>query len=426
MNRHMSVYEPYRTDGTHEDNLTRAFLIVVRAVPLAHATWLSLVRAGHREADRIPRDGDARVPELHELGEVEVDTQHSGPIGGVNRVVSVLMTDEEFFLERVLVRSTREQRLDGVVRYGRELALVVENKLAHQQVWEQQLEVTLDDDVEHDPRLACVLWRDLIRAWLKLLQAGVFSPSEAVLVGDFVDFGERYFSRLQPYATVAMCGVDEFRLRRRCHRLLECVGMGEVKKASGWGSFIELPSIAKNVAVRVALIPCRAADEVELRVTIAPADKVGQAQEFHRRMTVDDLARLASAGWHVAPHFHFSFMQVQPFVGHGRLSAAEYFEYWQRNVSKIGRVRRDDWEATWEELSRAGIVKAADRADFDAAFTNTARQFAIAVPGYYMEYAIPQSEAAKLDDGDEGQLVTRVREIVREAGRLMDLTFATS
>jgi hypothetical protein len=57
MTSHMNVYEPFeRKDPTHEDNLTRAFLIVLKSVPAAHAAFLQLADEGHRlnNGDGIP------------------------------------------------------------------------------------------------------------------------------------------------------------------------------------------------------------------------------------------------------------------------------------------------------------------------------------------------------------------------------------
>ncbi len=111
---HTNVYNPYEKRApTHEDNLTRAFLIVLRAVPVAHAAWLSLVRAGHREQDGSPRNDDHRVPDLHELPAWSIETQTREISEGVSRLISVLQTDERYFRDADANASDRPTRCRG-------------------------------------------------------------------------------------------------------------------------------------------------------------------------------------------------------------------------------------------------------------------------------------------------------------------------
>jgi len=395
----MNVYEPFeRKAPSHEDNLTRAFLIVLRAVPVAHSAWLALVRAGHLEKDRSPRAPDGRIPELHDLPPWSLDTQTSQISEALGRVVSVLQTDEPYFLERDLAPSSRRQVLDGVVAYGDELAVVIENKLAHRDVWEDQLEINVPSDVAHDPRLACVQWREVVKAWARLLQADALAPAERVLISDFLEFSEQHFPSLQPFATVRMCARNEFRLVRRARMLLSDTGMAPVEHAAGWGWYLSLPSGIGNAAIRIALVPHVGEDGDRLELQVAPADKVGQARLFHADFNADDLAALEQLGWEMRPNFHLSYMQSHLCYVTGTLRLLDYFDFWKANANRIGRVPRSEWDGLWEELATAGVVTQDDRAAFDSAFTDTGRDFAVVVPGYHLGYSVPLERAAHLDD----------------------------
>lgn len=419
---HANVYEPFQSRSPgHEDALTRAFLIVLRAVPVAHAAWLSLVRRGHLEADQTPRHADGRVPELYDLPVWAIDTQTQRVSEDVGRVISVLQTDEPYFLERDLKASTRNQVLDGTVTYGDELTIVVENKLAHGKVWEGQLEVNVPGGVEHDPRLSCVQWRDVVQSWARLLQVGALAPAEQVLVGDFLDFTERYFPRLQPFATVRMCGHDRFRLERRARWILEATKLAPVERAAGWGWYLDLPKDVGNVAIRVALIP-HVDEKPRLELQVAPADKVQQARRFHERITLADLRQLEQRGWVVEPNFHLSFMQSHVFYGSGTASIEDYVEFWTAHTQLIGRVPRANWDTVWAELRAAEIVSDGDRAAFDRAFTATARSFAVSVPGYLLRWSVPLREAADLDDRE--QLAPRLAAEAEAMGKVLGLRFS--
>ncbi len=90
--RHMNVFVPYeRRPHTHEDNLTRAFLLVLRGVPVAHAAWLDLVDQAHRA------NGGSGVPRLHALATPRIVPQFTAIPDGVRRIISLVQTDEDAF-----------------------------------------------------------------------------------------------------------------------------------------------------------------------------------------------------------------------------------------------------------------------------------------------------------------------------------------
>src|SRR5690606_31680921 len=119
---HLNLFEPYeRREAGHEDALTRAFLLVLRGVPVAHAAWLHLVDASHRA------NGGGGVPALHALPAPQVHMQTARVPPDISRVISLVQTDEQVFREVDAMPSERRQVLDGVVSYG-DLAIVIENK----------------------------------------------------------------------------------------------------------------------------------------------------------------------------------------------------------------------------------------------------------------------------------------------------------
>jgi len=71
---HLNYFEPYESKKTsHEDQLTRAFLVVMRFVPLAQAAFLDLVREAQQ------RNGsELIVPALTAMdSECSIETQVS-------------------------------------------------------------------------------------------------------------------------------------------------------------------------------------------------------------------------------------------------------------------------------------------------------------------------------------------------------------
>lgn len=55
MEHHLSIFRPYERDAKHEDQLTRAALIVMKLMPLAHEAFLSLSKCEPVSALPRPR-----------------------------------------------------------------------------------------------------------------------------------------------------------------------------------------------------------------------------------------------------------------------------------------------------------------------------------------------------------------------------------
>lgn len=390
MTSHMNVYDPFeRKDPTHEDNLTRAFLIVLKCVPVAHEAFLQLADAGHRLNQGLG------IPGLHALPECTVETQISSVGEPVERVVSVLLTDEHYFMADDVGPSERKQVLDGLVTYAPMLALAIENKPFVGDVWKGQLSVNVPDETEHDKRVACVKWRSIVSAYSTLLQNRLLGPAETILVDDFLTFIEVHFPELQPYSNLRVCGKDAFRIKRRCRMLLEDIAPKSVRYASGWGWYIDIGTHA--VAIRIALraVPDEAVTSIVLE--LAPGDTLGQARDLFRDFEYEVFENLEANGWNVEPNFHLSFMQQHLVYPKTSLGTREYWSFWKTNRDSLRQLRRDEWPSYIHFLIENGIAASIDEPSFHDKFTNTQRSTLNVCPGLSLGKTIPLEVAVAKD-----------------------------
>ena len=103
----LNYFRPYESKGAgHEDQLTRAFLVVVRMVPLALSAFLDLVREY-----QISRHVARLLPSFSEVTvqPFSPSTQKAAIPQTTGRLISIIMTDEH---------SVRLRKLTEV--YGRE------------------------------------------------------------------------------------------------------------------------------------------------------------------------------------------------------------------------------------------------------------------------------------------------------------------
>ena len=410
MSDHMNLFEPYVSKVPyHEDALTRAFLLVLRSVPVAHAAWLVLVDRAHR-ANR----GEG-VPSLHELGAPTVETQ-TATVPGVERVLSLVQTDEAYFRDADASPSDRRQVLDGVVSYDDGLAIVLENKPSHHDIWEAQLDVCLPVDCKLDPRVACVTWKDIVVAWAGLLEARHLSPAEAVLLGDFLDYVEERFPSLRPYSKVALCGMGTERLQRRCRMLLLALaGEGNVAYHRGSSWFIRLAE--GQCALQVALMPKRRSKDLYLMVEIDPGDTTGQARILYHDVSLPDLHALASRGWDLNANLHVAHMTRNLLWTRCACTIEEYWDFWITHAAWIRRWDRPEFEQVFANLVAVGLAASEDRGEFDRHVVSTKRATFNMCPGLTLRWWLPLEDAAQLDQRDG--LKAAVKSAIEDAATVL-------
>lgn len=392
---HLNIFHPYKDLALHHENsLTRAFLIVLRSVPSAHAAWLDLVDRGHR------RSNGTGVPSLHELPRPQVATQVGSLPERVSRIISVLQTDEHYFAQTDVGRSERTQVLDGVVSYAPELAIVIENKPLKANVWEGQLSINLgefaeDAEVQVDSKPACVQWHELVGAWSRLLSAGHLGPAEASFVEDFLTYVETHFDRLQPYGTVGACGSSEARLLRRCRNILTELAPEHVSEHRSWGPCLDFNG-ANAPAVIIGFFP-RGAPVNGLTIDVALADTQGQAQELFSRYSFEAVEALQRAGWSATSNFHCAFMQQNLFYPRPVKDLAAYWAHWSTHVDDLRQRKKEEFAKFFDELVALDIATTAERVVFDSLFAGTNRKKLNVCPGVSLHYKIPLDRAAELD-----------------------------
>ena len=414
---HLNVFEPYERKGAgHEDALTRAFLLVLRGVPVAHAAWLDLVDQAHRR-----NDGDG-VPGLHGHTVSRVLMQRASVPEGVKRVVSLVQTDEEVAVPKDASTSDRTQVLDGIVVYDR-LAIVIENKPWHGNIWKEQLSINLPATVDHDPHVACVQWSDIVTAWGRLLEAGHLGCAEYLLIGDFLDYVETHFRGLRPYSRVALCGQDEDRLSRRCRAILEAlVGEQYVQYHRGWGWYINLDD--EQCAKKIGMFPRYVGDQLSLVVEIDPGDTLGQARLMYRHVELSDVvALLKKERWTGWPNFHLLFMTTGFFRPNNKMSLPVYWERWLQNRDCLRQWKRAAFDDAFTTLLKLGVVAEEERIVFYSHTRDTKRRVINFAPGATLHWTLPLDEAAVLDGRD--QLVEAVRRAINDAARVFRLKLPT-
>ena len=293
-----NLFNPFESRSRqHEDRLTWAFLVALKYDPFLQNFLRELV--------------ESRLPLEHweyssSWEPARVSTQTKWIESTTNFLVSVLLTDAPIQEEIRVEWSDREPRYDGVIEYPNGLTLVVENKPAHGDVWEEQLSPSRDslpgdvnDGTLHGSAI-CLEWSEVLEGVLKYTDSRIAPFSNREIARDFLSFVEDVYPGLTPYRTFKLCGERPEALQRRTSLLLDDLAK-KIDKADGasQGGYLFRPGkIAERVMIQI--------ESRKLKVKLAPADTVGQARRFYKK--VDKTAFLSLEEWEVKPNLHFSFV----------------------------------------------------------------------------------------------------------------------
>jgi hypothetical protein len=400
----LNFFMPFRRlEPNHENQLTRALLVILRLSPMAHAAWLRLMSADH---------------DLHGLPVATFLTQtralrQAGDRDEPAALVSVFLAPEAPLSGGgVITESDRGQVLDAVIDYGGELLVVVENKVAEaDDLQARHLNVAgARVRLAEGQEAVVVLWRDVLDAFIALRERNLVAGAEAGVLDDFLTYTEDHFADLGPFRTLALTHGNPYRQTRRLRQVLgQAVGLDA--QTDVHGAYVKTPA-REAIGAKTYL---RMTNENEVELALFPADPLSQARVFYARpKTVTGLKSLSETPHgQVIPNFHFGHMQRGLCWTHTERDVNEYVKLWAREIGAAHAIARKDWDEYWACLVGERIATQEDRSEFDRCFTDTHRQTASPRPGVRLSRRWPLGEAEALDT--RGRLDAQVRQALDTA-----------
>lgn len=385
----LNFFQPFEhLPPGHENQLTRALLIVLRMSPLAHEYWLARLGSQRRLAD---------LPEAQfntQRRDIPIEEEPDEPLP----LISVFLgPTSSFDEETVVAESDRRQVLDAIISYPGTLVVVVENKVAEADDW-QAANINISGvavAIAKDQRPVRVFWPDLLADFIGILEHKLVAGAEYDVLADFLVYVEDHFPGLGPYRTLRLSARNPFRVAMRARTLLS-EALGTEASTDRWGTrcdVFDLPGMGS----RAYLNPSE--DMATISFSVYPADTLTQATEFYRRPeSVEGVRRLArESGWCVAQNFHFGHMQAGYAWTSGDIDIGSYLDLWRAEIEHAGAIPREEWPEYFEWLVEKRIAQPDDRAEFDRCFTQTNRSTATPRPGLRVARQWAMHTAEELD-----------------------------
>ena len=387
---HLNFFQPYRSlPAGHENQLTRALLVVLRMSPMAHAAWLRLVNVElqlQRQAAPVRFDTQTRAVRRAVDSDAPAD------------LISVYLTPERRLdqADGVITESDRGQVLDAVIDYGGELLVVIESKLTDADDWQARAVNTSGARVQlaDGQQRVVVLWRELLEAFGALRERDLVTGAEAAVLDDFLTYVEEHFSDLGPFRTLGLCRGQLFRANRRLRQVLADAASDEALP-DVYGPRIDLPG-------EMASFAYLRADTENVELAVYPADTLTQAKAFYRSaVTLAAVAALAGDDWEVVPNFHFGHMRRGFVWTSSELDVDAYLKLWQSEIADASAVTRADWPDYWAWLEEQRIAAPNDYPQFQSDFVDTGRSTATPRPGVRLSRWWTLADAERLDGGTD-------------------------
>lgn len=416
VNRHLNVFTKYERTDHHEDQLTRAAMIVLRLVPAAREALLRLIEA----------PGLAQLP-----GPGEVDMQTGDVLGHgaeqeIGELVSVFLVPDERRAPEPsgpVEASDRGQRLDGVIRFAPELIVVVESKVVEGAENWQARRIDFGRGQPQRTRTVDLRWHDLLEAWWKLGDHGLLAPAEELLVQDLMDFADQHFAWLMPFTTVRRAAGDQGRINRRLRAIVLSASGVPPRDRSQYLMLDELLGTTSVQRAELAVVTRDGAPEMWLEMWAG--ESIPQAKHLYAEGRAGHLVDLdADEEWEVTPNVHLSFR-------HAHWRQRLYLDAWSLPINEyVGRWTDGgmDWVAqydvevlraeVWPWLLEQGLAQPSEDDELDAFIDRLGRRKAYLRPGIAIRRTWPLAEAEQLDD--DGALVGQVRESINAVLACLD------
>nr|WP_090341726.1 hypothetical protein [Mycolicibacterium malmesburyense]CRL71783.1 appr-1-p processing domain-containing protein [Mycolicibacterium malmesburyense] len=410
MEHHLSIFRPYDRDAKHEDQLTRAALIVMKLVPLARDAFLALCHCG--QLSSLPKPQFAmQTGKLVPLG---IETEEHE----VEELVSVLLgPHEDFEAQEPNLAATRKARYDGVIQYGSSLVVVIESKL-YATATQQHVEINTGGLMPKTSRISPVRWQDLLDRWWNLLELGVLGPAESDVLNDFFDNAEENFSDLLPYTDLERCADNPGRRVRRLRTILErATGFSaDVRDALGHAG-VKFPGDHVIAFDRASLY----VHGTDIVLSFWPAELAGQYKAVYSDPAkVEELVALTdNPGWQIHGNFHLSFWHAsvpRRWYPDRKLPGQVYAKQWLEDFSdqRAGRRPREELKDTgfrrW--LVQRGYATASEMTSLDEWADKLPMDKFDVRPGIQMTRSWPYTEAVSLDKA--GKLTLAVHDAINE------------
>lgn len=367
----MNLFLPFENkEASHEDVLTRNFLFMLKALPVARKMFTSIILSKTKERG-VSDFG--MLPDKFEIKEAytQIDSSNNMFNRVENSVVlSSLISDDVFDPECRVEYSDRHARYDGVLVCEPNLWIIIENKPAVGNVWEGQLNLNLQGNGKKENLIrkpCCLSWRDIVSGFNGLIAQGGLTELERMLVDDFLMYINEKYIWLNPFDRLDLCKDDPSLINKRCCSVLNEIGAGEIKYHRGWGYYLS----CDNPMIKMIALRCEPeGDSWVTRLRMHFGVTQSAAQRLYANINVEKFGSLLSSDTQMSAigAFHYAVQADNVLFPESSSNdnVLDYVRYWKNQAEQglVRQIKRPSFVSYHRQLINDSVVTAASMTAF--------------------------------------------------------------
>ncbi|MFA6978040.1 MAG: hypothetical protein WC209_01855 [Ignavibacteriaceae bacterium] len=320
-------------------------------------------------------------------------------------VLSILITDEHFEVQKDIELSTRGARYDGIISFGDQLSLILENKPKSYNTWEEQLSPNLEKlskKIDLIPVHAITTWKEIIKNLSTLISSEQVSGSEKLIISDFLDFVDQNFPFLNPYDNLRQCKRDSYLIDRRIKNIFSELALNEncFGYHSRWKTFyfetgfneIRMVGLEKSI---------KDDNDYSFRLCLYYGDTMNQSRSyFQNNIPFTSVIKLKKNGWDYESNFHISSINSNLIWFNTKTEyEKDYYDYWSNNQDKISQMKKQELISYLTILRTKNLISIdkEKQQDIESVIINTNRATFNICPGFGLLFPIDSNTAEELD-----------------------------
>lgn len=321
----LNIFNPYEKDMSHEDVLSRNFLILVKNIPSVQMAFLELIR------NKMPQIGLESIA----LGQLSVTESYTQVVSGnllagiqEHRILSIIISDDKYDHSHVVKESTRKARYDGEIICEPGWVFIIENKPFVGNIWEGQLDPNEEDKKGNKliQQYCSLSWREIIEILNSIIERDMISYLEKNIINDFLEYINEAYPWLNPYSRLGFCKGIKWLINRRCGDIIKaCFEGKELKYHRGWKYYIDT-SAEDSIVKQVALD----GDENGITLWMYGGDTMSSARDLYRNINNDVVRKLLDEKYLISSNFHFSFQGTGlVWFSSSEIDILDYIDFWK-------------------------------------------------------------------------------------------------
>jgi hypothetical protein len=410
---HLNAFIPYESKPIyHEDQLTRAFFILIRSIKLVEAVFLDLI------VDAMEKEGIENRPaklSQQEGGMDSIETQVSSKtkarlLNESGRLVSIIITDQKLITGHRVEKNKRSAVYDGFLKFKPNRIFVIENKPDHTNVWVEQLSSAFNENYEIEPKPIVLTWSEIISRLTLLVSNSLVQDAACALIEDFLAYVDEFFPELNPFNKLRLCKGNITLLQHRCKTIMEQAALGPVEHHKGWHDSIRLDN--KSGVKEITLYPDNEpSGSWFLSLDIHPGDTLSQAKSLYSTVNISKVKALLDQGWHISSNFHVAYQSSNKYWAEKRIDVSQYINYWKKQVENnaLKQISRAGWKKYLNQLLKDDIISDNDMAKINEYYQTTHIPSLNICPGLHFRFKWDSDTAIEIDDKSDSKFTNELK-----------------